>query len=108
MRTKAATAVVALIALAATPAALAKSSVTIDAQLIAALHGAPAQLTPVVLKRKDKMRSCQVAAARSRLPGATETERRAATVACEEPALGNLNVASALKSAEAGSLAATG
>jgi len=85
MRAKAATAVVAFLALAATPGALAKGSVTIDGRLAAALKGLGAQVAPVGLSRKDQIRSCQVGASRSRVRAANETQRRASTVACEQP-----------------------
>src|ERR1700674_1061065 len=107
MRTKAVAAVVALLALAATPAALAKGSVTIDGRLAASLKGPRAQLAPVTLTRRDHLRSCQVGANQARFRAATETERKAATVACEQPANANLNL-SRLKAIEAGALAANG
>ena len=108
MRRKAATAVVALLALAATPTALAKGSVSIDGRLVAALKAVSASAVPVSLTRKDHMRSCQVGASRSRLHAASETERKAATVACEQPPRSNVNLPGGLKAAEAGALAAGG
>jgi len=105
MRRKAATALVALLALAATPSAFAKGSVTIDGQLAVALRALSAHAVPAALSRnKDQMRSCQVGASRARVRGATETERKASTVACEQPARANLNLPSGLKSAETGAL----
>lgn len=107
MRRKAVTAVIALLALAAAPSALAKGSVTIDTRLISALKVSSAAV-PVALERKDRLRSCQVGASRSRVPGASETQRKAATVACEQPPRSNLNLPGGLKAAEAGALAAGG
>ena len=106
MRTKAASAVVALLALAGTPSALAKGSVSIDGKLVAALK-APSPFAPVSLARQDQMRSCQAGAPKSRVRVANETERRAATVACEQPARANLDL-SRIKAAEAAALAANG
>ena len=108
MRTKAATVVVALLALAATPAALAKGSVTIDSRLVVALTGLRAQVVPVALTRKDRLRSCQVGAPRSRIRAANETERKASTVACEQPVNPNLNLSGGLKAVEAAAIAAGG
>jgi hypothetical protein len=112
MHTKVATVVFAF-ALAAAPAALAKGSVTIEARLVLPLHALSGQITPIALEHKDKLRSCQAAAPRSRvrLPGSSsagETERRASTVACEQPPLSNLNLSGGLKAAEAGALASAG
>lgn len=111
MRTKAATAVLALLALAATPAALAKGSVTIEGRLVAALQRLHVQVAPVALTKKDRMRSCQVGASRSRVPipgVAGETLRNASTVACEQPTRGNLNLSAGLMSGGAAAVAAAG
>ena len=113
MRTKVATVVLATLALAAAPAAVAKGSVTIEPRLAFALEGLTAKLAPVVLQHKDKLRSCQVAAPRSRikLPGSSsagETERRASTVACEQPPRSNLNLSGGIKAAEASALVSAG
>ena len=108
---KAATVVLALLALTAAPAVLAKGSVTIEARLEVALQGLQANLAPVALAHKDKLRSCQAAAPRSRikLPGsAGETERRAATVACEQPPRSNLDLSGGVKAAEASALVSAG
>ena len=63
--------------------------------------------------RKDSRRSCQAGASRSRvkLPGpssAGETERRASTVACEQPPRSQPNLSGALSSAETGAIATAG
>ena len=113
MRTKVATVVLAVAALAATPAALAQGSVTIAARFEVALQGLHVNVATVALAQKDRLRSCQVPAARSRvkLPGPSssgETERRAATVACEQPPRSNLNLSGGIKAAEAGALATAG
>jgi hypothetical protein len=108
MRTRAAIAVLALLALAGTPAAFAKGSVTIDGRLIAAVQGLHAHLTPVVLTKKDRMKSCQVGASRSRVRGATETQRKASTVACEQPPRSSVNLSGGLKAAEAAAILAGG
>jgi hypothetical protein len=99
MRTKAAIAVVALLAVAGPPAALARGTVTIDGRIVAALKGHVWKPVPVVIKSKDKIRSCQAGASKSRvrLPGpAGETVRKASTVACEQPPRSEVNVASLL------------
>jgi hypothetical protein len=98
---------VAALALGAVPAA---PAVTIGNGLIAALHS-QAPLAEAVA-RKDKQRSCQAADERQRvkLPGPTvagSTERRSATVACEQPPRSNLNIGN-LKAAEASALIAAG
>jgi hypothetical protein len=108
MRRKAAIAAVALLALAAAPSALARGAVAIPGPLVGALKGLAPAAVPAALTRKDKLRSCQAGAPRSRVRGTNETERRGATVACEEPTRPNLNVGSGLKAAEAGAIAAGG
>jgi hypothetical protein len=108
MRMRAATIVVALFALLAAPATLAKATVSVEGQLIAALRGGHLLGTPIAATRKDSLRSCQAGAERSRARAATETERRASTVACEQPPRSNLSLSSGLKSAEASAIAAAG
>jgi hypothetical protein len=75
----------AALALAATPVA---PAVTIAPKLLATLSLHPVSTT-VVVQQKDKLRSCQVGdghRAHARSAGrAGETQRRAATVACEQP-----------------------
>jgi hypothetical protein len=108
MRRKAATALVALLALAATPSALARGTVTINSRIVAELKGLPLPAVPVALTRKDHSRSCQVGASRSAVRPANETERKAATVACEQPPRSTINLPGGIKAAEAGALAAGG
>jgi hypothetical protein len=113
MRTKVAIVVLALLALAAAPVGLAKGSVTIQSSLVLAFRGLHGQLAPVALTRKDKVRSCQAPASRSRIPlpgssTAGETERRASTVACEQPPRSAPNVSAGLKAAEAAAILAGG
>jgi hypothetical protein len=102
----------AILALAVAPAALAKETVTIDSGLMARLQVAYA-VPATAVARKDHVRSCQVGASRSRikLAGASsagETERKASTVACEQPPRSNLNLSGGLKGAEASAIAAAG
>ncbi|MBV8080307.1 MAG: hypothetical protein JO186_08030 [Actinobacteria bacterium] len=101
---------VAAVALASLAAAAGASAVTIASSRLTVLASPP---VPVTVSRKDTRRSCQVAAskARVRLPGpssAAETERRASTVACEQPPRSNLGLSGALKGAEAGAIAVAG
>jgi hypothetical protein len=76
----------AALGLAATPLA---PAVTIAPKLLAPLTVHPLVTHPAVAARKDKLRSCQVGdknRAHTRSAGrAGETERRGATVACEQP-----------------------
>ena len=102
----------AVLVLAGAPAALAKGTVTIDSALMTKLHVGFAAPT-AALARKDQMRSCQVGANRSRIKlagssSAGETERKASTVACEQPARANLNLSGGLQRAAAGAIAAGG
>jgi hypothetical protein len=99
---------VAALALAAAPSA---PAVTIGDKLLAALH-AHATAGEVV-SRKSKLHSCQAGDDRNRvrLPGpelTRETERKAATVACEQPPKGGLDLNGGLKGAEASALIAAG
>src|SRR5262249_42173505 len=78
--------------------------------LLGALR-APATTTDV--SAKSKQRSCQAGDERSRIrlagpEPARETERRSATVACEQPPKGNLSLNGGLKGAEASALVAAG
>src|SRR5258707_11316376 len=98
MRRKAATVLVSLPALAATPAALAKGSVSIDGRIVATLKTAPAQ---VALAGKDRLHSCQAGASKARVHTANETQRKASTVACEQPPRSQVNLSGGLKAAEA-------
>ena len=100
--------VVAALALAAAPTA---PAVTIGNNLLAALHAHAT--TADVVSRKGKLHSCQAGDDRSRvkLPGpqiTRETERKASTVACEQPPKSGLNLGGGLKSAEASALIAGG
>lgn len=100
----------ALLALVAAPAAVARSTVTIAPSTLSVLR---ASGTASDVARKDTRRSCQAGASRSRvrLPGPAavgETERRSSSVACEQPPRSHVNVAGALNSAEAGAIAAAG
>jgi hypothetical protein len=102
MRTKAAIAVVVLLATGGPPAALAKGSVTVDSKIVAALKAHQWRPVPLSTTRKDKIKSCQVGASESRIriPGpAGETVRKASTVACEQPPWTSVNVASLLNAA---------
>lgn len=99
---------VAALALVAVPSA---PAVTIGSGLVAALH-AHATAADVV-SRKHKLHSCQAGDDRSRvrLPGpklTRETERKASTVACEQPPKGGLNFNGGLKGAETSALLAAG
>jgi hypothetical protein len=110
MRSKLASAAIALVAFAAAPSALASGTVTIAPGLVDTLRVSTAA-TEVV--RKDNRRSCQAGASRSRvrLPGpssAGETERRASAVACEQPPRSQPNLSGALSSAETGAIATAG
>jgi hypothetical protein len=98
---------VAALALAAVPVA---PAVTLPNGLLAALRS-PATTTAV--SAKSKQRSCQAGDKRSQIKLAgpepvRETERRSATVACEQPPKGNLSLNGGLKGAEASALAAAG
>lgn len=100
----------ALLVLAAAPAALAKSTVTIPSGLVGTLR---IQSAATTIARKDHIRSCQVGASRSRIKlagssSAGETERKASTVACEQPPRSSLNLSGGLKGAEAGAIASAG
>ena len=99
---------VAALALVAVPSA---PAVTIGSGLLAALH-AHATASEVV-SQKHKLRSCQAGDERNRvrLPGpkiTRETERKAATVACEQPPKSGLNLNGGLKGAETSALLAAG
>jgi hypothetical protein len=119
MRAKNLLLAVALLASIAAPAALARESVTIGAGVVAALQSQAqhVHLTGVsvgrAVARKDRLRSCQAGDRRRNvhLPGPTaagETERKAATVACEQPPRGNLDLSGGLKNAQASALIAAG
>ena len=104
---------VAILALGAVPGASARSSVTIANGVLAALHAHATVSQAVEREGTRKVRSCQAGDDRSRvkLPGptvATETERRAATLACEQPPRSNLNLNDGLKNAQAAALIAAG
>jgi len=99
---------VAALALAAVPVA---PAVTLPNGLLAALHSTAT--TTAAVSAKSKQRSCQAGDERSRIKiagpePARETERRSATVACEQPPRGNLNLNGGLKGAEASALVAAG
>jgi hypothetical protein len=111
MRTKAAIAVVALLAVGGPPAALAKVSVTVDGKIVAALKAQQWRPVPLAATRKDRLKSCQVGASKSRIriPGpAGETLRKASTVACEQPPWTSVNVASLLNAAGGAAFGAGG
>jgi hypothetical protein len=76
----------AALALTATPVA---PAVTIAPKLLATLGPQPVLKVDTTLTRKDRLRSCQVGdgkRAHAQSAGrAGETQRRAATVACEQP-----------------------
>jgi hypothetical protein len=102
MRTKAAIAVLALLAVGGPPTALAKGAVSVDSDVVAALKAHQWRPVPLATARRDKIRSCQVGASKSRIriPGpAGETLRKASTVACEQPPWTSVNVASLLNAA---------
>ena len=98
---------VAALALAATPVA---PAVTIAPKLLAALTLRPAA-TAAVVEQKDKLRSCQVGdahRAHTRSAGrAGETQRRAGTVACEQPPRSTPNL-SGLSNSETGAILGAG
>jgi hypothetical protein len=103
----------AVVALGAVPGASARSSVTLPSGVLAALHAHATVSQAVNRSGKRKVRSCQAGDDRSRirLPGptvATETERRAATLACEQPPKSGLNLNDGLKNAQAAAMIAAG
>jgi hypothetical protein len=102
---------VAILALAFAPAALAKGTVTIGSGFLAGMR-VTSLVTQVSVAeataRSDRLHSCQAGARRSQARAANETQRKASTVACEQPPRSNLNVSNALKGAEAGAIAAGG
>jgi hypothetical protein len=82
----------AFVALTAAPAALSKGSVTIGSATLTALRGTGPSLAPapiVAVKKKDQLHSCQAGDRRSHVRTSAspvgETQRQAATVACEQP-----------------------
>lgn len=104
MRSPSVPVTLAVLALAAAPAASARSALSIEpARLV---PSAAAHLTPAA--KKESRRSCQAGASRSRVRAAGETERRSSTVACEQPPRSNLNLSGALKAAQAAAVAAAG
>jgi hypothetical protein len=101
----------AALVLAVAQAASARGSVTIRGAVLAKLH--LHATTGQVVSRKHRLHSCQTGDrdARVKLPGPSavgETERKAATVACEQPPRSDLNLSSGLKSAETSALIAAG
>ena len=96
-------AMLAVLALVAVPAAAAKSTVTIGGLALARLHAIPLQTTIV---RKETTRSCQAGASKARVKAANETQRRASTVACEQPP--RSNVLPSLSSTQAAAVTAAG
>jgi hypothetical protein len=107
---RATVAAVALAALATASAAPAKNTVTIGGSFVKPLRPAA---VPTPVAAKDTRHSCQAGASRKRiiLPGpasVSETERKAAVVACEQPPRSHLNVSGALQTAQTGGIAAVG
>jgi hypothetical protein len=102
-----------LLALTAAPAALAKGSVTIGSDTLKALRAPHTTLVTVsVTKKKDTLRSCQAGDRRSHVRTSAsplgETQRQAATVACEQPPRSELNFSNGMKHAQSAALAAAG
>jgi hypothetical protein len=100
---------VAALALAAAPVA---PAVTLPGGLLAALH-ARASASDAVAQKNGRRRSCQAGDERSRIRLAgpepvRETERRSATLACEQPPKTEINLNGGLKGAEASALVAAG
>jgi hypothetical protein len=96
----------AALALAAAPVA---PAVTIGPKLLAALSVHSVATSAAVVEQKDKLRSCQVGdahRAHARSAGG-ETQRRASTVACEQPPRSTPNL-SGLSNVETGAVLGTG
>ena len=100
---------VAALALAAVPVA---PAVNVPGGLLTALHSR-SLATDVAARKSSKRHSCQASDNRSRIRLAgpepvRETERRSATLACEQPPKSSINLNSGLKGAEASALVAAG